>query len=275
MGIRASARSLTRDGRSGFTLIELLVVAAIIALLVAILLPSMSKAREQARRTVCMSNMHQVAIAITAYQAADKKQRFPLALSPQHWPMGSACTYLGRLEDDYYVPAGPALLYSGRYINDAKFYYCPSQEVIGSSVFTYRYQHPSWDMATWGVKDATGYRPYPVLGYAYWAMYRVDRNAPLDPDPNYDPRWVANDRKPKPGQVVWTDIMAKGNGHPSYPSVRNIGWSQSSHTRGGKLEGGGELLVDASVRWHRFGSKTVRRLRLLFYDIYFVGGAAR
>lgn len=51
-----------------FTLIELLVVVAIIALLVAILLPSLSRAREQTRRTVCASNVKQQALAFHMYQ---------------------------------------------------------------------------------------------------------------------------------------------------------------------------------------------------------------
>lgn len=55
--------------RQAFTLIEVLVVVAILALLVAILLPSLQKARAQSRRTVCLSNLHQLSIGLYTYQA--------------------------------------------------------------------------------------------------------------------------------------------------------------------------------------------------------------
>ncbi|MBL8964308.1 MAG: DUF1559 domain-containing protein [Phycisphaeraceae bacterium] len=68
-GERATAR--------GFTLIELLVVIAIIALLIGILLPALSKARNTARAAKCLSNVRSMGLAFTLY-AKDSKDWYPL-----------------------------------------------------------------------------------------------------------------------------------------------------------------------------------------------------
>jgi prepilin-type N-terminal cleavage/methylation domain-containing protein len=67
-----STRAARRRG--AFTLIELLVVVAVIAILIAILAPSLGAAREQARRAKCLSNLRQQGIAWFAYFAENKDQ---------------------------------------------------------------------------------------------------------------------------------------------------------------------------------------------------------
>jgi prepilin-type N-terminal cleavage/methylation domain-containing protein len=65
-----------RRRRRGFTLIELLVVIAIIAILAAILFPVFAQARESARKTTCMSNLKQLALATLQY-VQDYDEMFP------------------------------------------------------------------------------------------------------------------------------------------------------------------------------------------------------
>lgn len=69
----------------GFTLVELLVVIGIIALLISILLPSLSRAREQANLVKCSSNVRQLALALVNY-SAENKGKFPPNINVGGWP---------------------------------------------------------------------------------------------------------------------------------------------------------------------------------------------
>src|SRR5690348_8028879 len=78
---------MNRKNRSGFTLIELLVVIAIIAVLAAILFPVFARAREQARKVGCTSNLRQVSVGMTMY-VQDYDEHFPTLVSGcMHEPM--------------------------------------------------------------------------------------------------------------------------------------------------------------------------------------------
>lgn len=93
----------------GFTLVELLVVISIIALLLGILLPTMSKARQQAKKLVCTSNMRQVGIAVQAY-IIDSKNHLP----------PSSCHIIN--PDQYW------LRILSKYTGEQLLFHCPSDK---------------------------------------------------------------------------------------------------------------------------------------------------
>jgi prepilin-type N-terminal cleavage/methylation domain-containing protein/prepilin-type processing-associated H-X9-DG protein len=72
-----------RPSTRGFTLVELLVVIGIIAVLISLLLPTLGKARESARRAACLSNLRQVHVTFHLY-ALGNRDRVPLGYRGNH-----------------------------------------------------------------------------------------------------------------------------------------------------------------------------------------------
>ena len=107
-----------RTKSDAFTLLELLVVLAIIAILVGIIVPSLSKARENARRSICLSNLKQIGIAATMY-ADDHDGAFPNAADAAS--DGNSNIETGDQPDKW------GRLYP-HYIGESQVFFCPSRQ---------------------------------------------------------------------------------------------------------------------------------------------------
>ena len=121
---RSSASSaVNNSGRriSAFSLVELLVVIGIIGLLMALLMPSLARAREQARRAACLNNLRQVFLTLQIYAGNNR----------DHVPIGYRA---GRKQWDSMVYSGTSkqfclfgTLYNNGLMNDPAIFYCPSE----------------------------------------------------------------------------------------------------------------------------------------------------
>ncbi|HEX9045692.1 MAG TPA: prepilin-type N-terminal cleavage/methylation domain-containing protein [Verrucomicrobiae bacterium] len=224
--------------RNGFTLIELLVVIAIIAILAAILLPALAKAKQAAYRSQCQSNLHQWATAYAMY-AGDFSDSFPLNASVPNYPV-SVSWMLPDLFNNVFCPsylfknkAGSSTT-GNRSQNDVLF--CPADgwhrayeaannvtNLIGYSSLPYRVT---------GVSDGN-YGQYNSMGFGAWFARKkfssVYRNAPV----------MADDIEMVDG--VWT---------------KNVGGataSTSAHANRSNIAAGGNFLFeDAHVEWIKF-----------------------
>ena len=133
---------MKRNSRRGFTLLELLVVISVVSVLAGILLPALSKVRQQARTLLGTSNQRQIVSAVSLY-AADNDEQYPESIATlgdesSHWNWQEPMMITG------YRARSPRLhrsmsAYLRTYIQDAGTMYCPN------APRKYKYLQDAWD----------------------------------------------------------------------------------------------------------------------------------
>src|SRR5579872_2307177 len=226
-----------------FTLIELLVVIAIIAILAALLLPVLGRAKEKGRRASCASNLRQFGMVMRIY-ANDANDKLPRILSG-HWPW------------DISTAVADLMIQNGA---QRQIMYCPSCPAQNDDVL--------WNFAS----------NFRVIGYALTLpggenTVATNLNPSLSADaiPNgtgYLPALSPSER------VLLADAtLSRGNDEVNrasnlymnikggYSDTHPQGWagrSRTSHMTGSMPDGGNLNMLDGHVEWRRFDQMHTR-----------------
>jgi len=243
--------------RHAFTLIELLVVVAIIALLISILLPSLSKARIQARRVKCSAQLHDIGQSLMVYSV--DFNRFPLqntiGTSTKRSEREAAAMWGYAVHEVIAAGMGGLRMATstGQYTMAHEVFYCPfiDQDDVDF------YDELSGPGTGVGIENAE--ETYLHIGYAYYGRLDEAANDPAKARPWENEQDIPRKRKdyadriPNSDDVLMTDMIMLWAGGQKWRINHGAGWNArldlTNMNQAPEVKGGNEMFADGHAEW--------------------------